>query len=233
MRQQIFPAPRAWPCRFHWQAYDRASIRSRLRAIPNATFCRRSFSCVLPTARLAIGADDCRFAISCGVVHRLDFGSISRIDGVATNFAHGREQPALRGKSIADNGEISNPAVMRKFGIHGTQRRLNGCGFELPGHEYAEIAAPIADHHDLLRRGKKPDDFFLDRFGRYVVPGIQNDQVLDAAADAPISAHVDFALVAAVKPSVMQRAGSFLWAIPVARENVWPAHHDLLIFRQL
>src|SRR6266478_272444 len=152
---------------------------------------------------------------------------------VATNFAHGREQPALRGKSIADNGEISNPAVMRKFGIHGTQRRLNGCGFELPGHEYAEIAAPIADHHDLLRRGKKPDDFFLDRFGRYVVPGIQNDQVLDAAADAPISAHVDFALVAGVKPSVMQRAGSFLWAIPVARENVWPAHDDLLIFSEL
>src|SRR6266446_9247486 len=229
MRQQIFPAPRAWPCQFHWQARDRASARSRLRAIPNATFCRRSFSCVLPTARLAIGADDCRFAISCGVVHRLDFGSISRIDGVATNFAHGREQPALRGKSIADNGEISNPAVMRKFGIHGTQRRLNGCGFELPGHEYAEIAAPISEHHDLLCRGKKAREFFLDRFGRDVMAGIQDYQVFDAATDAPISANVDFALIASVEPSALQGAGSLFRAVPVARENVRTMHDDLFV----
>src|SRR5712692_1494344 len=196
MRQQIFPAPRAWPCQFHWQARDRASARSRLRAIPNATFCRRSFSYVLPTARLAIGADDCRFAISGSVVHRLDFGSISRIDGVATNFAHGREQSALRGKVIGDDGEISNLPVMREFRIQSVERFLNGCSFDRACHEYAEIAAPISDDHNLLRRGKKPRDFFLDRLGRNIMSGIEDNQVLDAAADAPISANVDFALIA-------------------------------------
>src|ERR1700687_6342233 len=63
--------------------------------------------------------------------------------------------------------------------------------------------------------------------------GIQDDQVLDAAADAPIPANVYFALVAGVEPSILQGAGSFFRAVPVASENVRPAHDDLFIFGQL
>jgi len=102
------------------------------------------------------------------IVHGINFGSIARIDGIAANFAHGREQPALWRKDIADNREISDLPVMREFGIHGIERHLNGCGLDLPGHKHAEIPAPISDHHDLLRRRKEAGDFFLDRFGRNV-----------------------------------------------------------------
>src|SRR5260370_31760773 len=63
--------------------------------------------------------------------------------------------------------------------------------------------------------------------------GIQDNQVFDAAADTPISANVYFALIAGVEPSVSQNAGSFFRAIPVARENMRPAHNDLFVFSHL
>src|SRR5260370_5743044 len=63
--------------------------------------------------------------------------------------------------------------------------------------------------------------------------GIQDNQVFDAAADTPISANVYFALIAGVEPSVLQNAGSFFRAVPVARENMRPAHNDLFAFSQL
>src|SRR5260370_41437761 len=104
MRQRIFPVPRAWRCQFHWRVHDRASTRSRLGGIPNATFCRKRFSCVLPAGGLAT---------SFGIVHGINFGSVARIDGIAAKFAVGGEQAVLRGKDIADNSEITNLTVMR------------------------------------------------------------------------------------------------------------------------
>src|SRR5207302_8079103 len=103
----------------------------------------------------------------------------------------------------------------------------------LPGHESTEIAAPISDDHDLLRRRKKLRYFLLDRFGRNFMPGIQDNQVLDAAADAPIRSNVYFALIAGVEPPLLQYAGSFFGPIPVARENVRPAHDDLFVLADL
>src|SRR6266436_2987739 len=87
---------------------------------------------------------------------------------------------------------------------------------------------------DFMRAASWPlRDFLLDRFWRNVMSGIQDDQVLDAAADAPIPANVYFALIAGVEPSILQHAGSFFRAVPVARENVRPAHDELFIFCQL
>ena len=63
--------------------------------------------------------------------------------------------------------------------------------------------------------------------------GIQDNQVLDAAGDAPITANVYFALISGVEPSLLQYAGSFFRAVPVARENVRPAHDDLFVFADL
>src|SRR5712692_7507842 len=224
MKLQTFPVPRAWLCQFHWQAHDQASVRSRLRAIPNAAFSQRKSSCVLPV--------DC-LGGALRIVHGIDFEGIARTDGVAAKFAVGGEQAVFQGKNIADNREISNLAVMWKFGIHKIECRLDRCGFDRTSHECAEIASPVSNNHDLLRRREKPRDFFLDRLGRDVVSGIQDDQVLDAAADAPISANVDFALIAGMEPSVLQNAGGFLRAVPVTRKNVRAAHDDLFIFSQL
>src|SRR4029077_16277279 len=66
-----------------------------------------------------------------------------------------------------------------------------------------------------------------------VRPILQDDQVLDAVADAPISANVDLTLIAGMEPAVLQDAGSFLRAVPVAWENVRTANNDFFIFGEL
>src|SRR5229473_7084315 len=83
MQRRISPDPRASPCQFHWLEHDRMSTRRFLRAIPTAVFFRRTFSCVL-----FVGC----FANSLRIVHRIDFGSIARIDGIAADFTVDSEQ---------------------------------------------------------------------------------------------------------------------------------------------
>src|SRR5260370_2855695 len=185
--------PRASPCQFHWLEHDRMSTRRFLRAIPTAVFFRRPFSCVLFVGCLAYAPR---------IVHRIDFGSIARIDGVAAKFAVGGEQPVLRGKNIADNREFSDLPIVWKLRIHGIKRGLNGCSFYGTGNQGTQIAASISDDHDLQPRRQQPRDFVLDRLRRNVMSGIHDDQILDAAADAPIPTNVYFALIASVEPSV-------------------------------
>src|SRR5277367_6384619 len=74
-------------------------------------------------------------------------------------------------------------------------------------------------------------DFFFDGLGRDVVAGIENDQIFQPSADAPVAAGVGRALIAGMKPSVAQGARGFLRAIPVARENIRAAHHDFVVLR--
>src|ERR1700730_3570209 len=72
-------------------------------------------------------------------------------------------------------------------------------------------------------------DFVFDGLRRNVVAGVEDDQIFDAADDAPISASVDLALVAGVKPAIAEDAGGFFGAIPVAGENVRAAHYDFFV----
>src|SRR6266481_8527545 len=72
-------------------------------------------------------------------------------------------------------------------------------------------------------------DFFFDGFGGDVVAGVENDEVLDAAADAPVAAAVHFALIAGVEPAVFEDAGGFLGTIPVARKNIGAGDKDFFI----
>src|ERR1700687_808887 len=74
-----------------------------------------------------------------------------------------------------------------------------------------------------------PRDFVFDGLGRNVVAGGENNQIFDAADDAPISAQVHFALVARMKPAVAEDAGGFFGAIPVAGENVGAADDDFFV----
>src|SRR5260370_4166995 len=122
---------------------------------------------------------------------------------------------------------------MREIRIQGIERRLNSGGFDRAGNERSETAAAITDDHTLLPCRKAPCDFLFDGFGRDVMAGIQDNQVLDAAADAPIAASVDLALVASVEPSILQHSGRLFRAVPVAQENVWAAHDDFFIFAEL
>ena len=103
------------------------------------------------------------------IVHGIDFGGIARIDGIAAQFAVGCEQAVFRRESVADNREFPNLAVMRELRIHGIESGLNGCRFDRASHERTEVAAAIANDYDLLHRGKKAGELFLDGLGRNVM----------------------------------------------------------------
>ena len=98
------------------------------------------------------------------------------------------------------------------------------------GDQSAEIAAAVTYEDDLLRAGKELRDFLFDGLGRNIVAGIEDDEVLDAADDAPIAANVHFALIAGVKPAVAQDARGFFWAVPIAGKDVRAADYDFFVF---
>ena len=110
---------------------------------------------------------------------------------------------------------------MREIGIDGVDRELDGGGIKFAGDEHADIAARIAYENDLLGGGEKLGEFVFDWLGRELVAGIEHEQVLNAADDAPVAAAVDFALIAGVEPAVANDFCGFLWAIPVAGKNDW------------
>src|SRR5215831_13051761 len=137
-RQQTLPALLTWPSRFHSLAHGQAPARCVPRATPIALFCLGSFSCVLP-------AD--RFAFLFFFVHSIDFGSETRVDGVAAQLAISGEQPASRSERIANHFEISDLPVMREFAIHHFERRLNRDWFNGSVNEPTKVAAAIPDDH--------------------------------------------------------------------------------------
>ena len=126
----------------------------------------------LPRKRLALEA-----------VHEVFFwyrASISirkaRGNGVAFEFAHGRQQAALNGKWFWQLLERANLLVMRQAGIRSFDCGLNarfgepvsaGCR-----HQRCKKAALIADENHLLRFGHELRKLFLDRLRRDVVAGI-------------------------------------------------------------
>src|SRR5258708_5294466 len=63
--------------------------------------------------------------------------------------------------------------------------------------------------------------------------GIQDNQVLDSSADAPISAFVYFALIAGVQPATSHHTCSYFGAVPVARKDVRATDKDLFVFTNL
>ena len=59
--------------------------------------------------------------------------------------------------------------------------------------------------------------------------GIQDNQVLNTAGDAPVAVFVGFALIAGVEPAVLQGFGGFGGALPVSGENIWAADQDFAV----
>src|SRR5215813_7405415 len=60
--------------------------------------------------------------------------------------------------------------------------------------------------------------------------GIQDDEVFDAADNAPITADADFPLIARVKPPVSHHFGGFLGTIPIACEKIRSPDENLFTF---
>ena len=123
-------------------------------------------------------------------VQRVDFLGEAGVDGGAAEFPHGGEKPAVWGQRFAKDSEVADLAIVREIGIYGIEGRLHGGWFDRAGDESAEITSAVADDDDMLGAGKKLDDFVFDWLGRNFVARIQNDQILDAADDAPITVSV-------------------------------------------
>src|SRR5271156_2816687 len=70
---------------------------------------------------------------------------------------------------------------------------------------------------------------FFDRLGRDVVAGIEDNQVLNAAGDAPVAVFVGFALIAGVEPAVLQGFGGFGGALPVSGKDIRAADEDFAV----
>src|SRR3984885_4900639 len=72
-------------------------------------------------------------------------------------------------------------------------------------------------------------DFLFDGFRRNLMAGAENNQILDAPYDPPISRTVHFALVAGAKPSIAKHFGCLLWPVPIAGKKIRPAHDNLIV----
>src|SRR5579864_6870962 len=170
--------------------------------------------------------------ISCGlnlIVHGVDLGNIARIYGITAEFAISGEETIFGGECLGEDVKIPNLAVMGKTEIDGVEHGLNRARLESAGNQGAEIPTPIPDQHDMLCARKKLGDFIFDGFGSDVMAGIENNQILQAADNAPIAVDVDLALVASVKPAVLEDASGFLGPIPITGENIRAAHDDLFV----
>src|SRR5438132_3043924 len=99
---------------------------------------------------------------------------------------------------------------MRRAGIDLSEHNLHLFGGYAARHDCRKIAAAVADEH-YLRAGESRCDFFFDGLRGDVVPGPENNQVLDAASNFPVPGCVDLALITGVKPSVAQGLSGFLW----------------------
>src|SRR5690349_4047244 len=113
---------------------------------------------------------------------------------------------------------------MGQLGIYRVEGGLHDRGLDVASDQRTKITASIANDNHLLRPGQMLRDLLLDRFGSDIVAGIQDNQILDPADDAPVSPSVDFALIAGMEPAVTQDARGVIRAIPVTGENVWAAN---------
>ena len=77
------------------------------------------------------------------------------------------------------------------------------------GDQSCEKAALIAEQNHLLGLRKARQERLLERFGRDVMSRVENDQIFQAAGNAPVAARVYFALIARVEPSAFERLCRF------------------------
>src|SRR3990172_11533169 len=114
----------------------------------------------------------------------------------------------------------SDALIVRQLLVHRLHRRFHMVAADVPRDESGEIALPVSHHNDLLGAGEGPEQLVLDRFRRYVMAGTQDQQILDASGDPPVSGAVRLALIARMEPAVAQDAGGGLRPPPVTLEDV-------------
>ena len=183
----------------------------------------------LPAQRLSRESFHVRFP----AVHRRNLRRKAPVDGVAPQLPVAGHQPVSGDKQVRQYREVSHLPVMRQIRVHRIDRFLRVRRRDVAGDQRAEIPAPVAHHHYLLRSGQQLRDPFFNRLRRHVVARIQNNQVLDPSADPPISKLVHFTLIAGIKPAIFQYPFGLLGLVPILRKNMRPSHQNLFVFTKL
>src|SRR5258706_6933433 len=113
-----------------------------------------------------------------------------------------------------------NFLVVWKLSVQAFDLRIDFTARHFARNDSRKETAAVTDEHNLLRAAKSAKKLLLDRFGRNIVTGIQNYQILEPPGDAPVSIHVHFALIAGVEPSSAQHLRRLLGPVPIARKNI-------------
>ena len=100
--------------------------------------------------------------------------------------------------------KLPNFAIVRQAVVYGTNERFDIRISVHARNDRGEKATAISNQHYVLRSRQRTSELIFNRLRRDVVAGIEDDQILDSPADAPIPARVYVALVAGVEPSVVQ-----------------------------
>ena len=137
-------------------------------------------------------------------VHRRNLRRKSPVDGIAPQFPIAGQQAVSRDKQFGQNREISRPAGNAASRHSQCRSHFARQRRHVAGDQRAKISAPISHHDHLLRSAQQLPRSFFNRLGRHIVARIQNDQVLDTSADAPVSQLVHFALIAGIEPTIFQ-----------------------------
>src|SRR5437899_8100428 len=119
--------------------------------------------------------------------------------------------------------------VVRTIAIHRIQSRAHRRLRDIAGDERRHVAAAVADQNGVLCAGKQIQELLLDWFRGDIVAGVENNQVFDAADNAPIPCGIHLALIAGEEPAVTKNTRGFFGAVPVAWKKIWTAHEDFLV----
>src|SRR5438477_979698 len=153
-------------------------------------------------------------------IHLLDLVAQIAANQIAFEFAIRSEQAIFDGECFLAKVKRPHLLIVRELRIHGVNGGLRLLTGDVAGNDRGKIAFAVSHQHHLGCAGQLLQDLFFNGFGRDVMAGAENNQILDAAHDAPVPARVDFALVSGVEPTIAQRLGSFLGTVPVAGKNV-------------
>src|SRR5215469_7692044 len=162
------------------------------------------------------------------LIHVVDLGFQMCGDQIALEFAHRREHSVVDRKRIRAKAEGPDLLVMREACIDFIESPL--CLFltNAARDDRGEISPAIADDDNLIRFRQMTGNLVFDRFRGDLVAGAKHDQILDTTHDTPGASGIELALIAGVKPPVAQDFRGLLWTIPVTREDIGPADHDLI-----
>src|SRR5262249_9422039 len=167
------------------------------------------------------------------LIHLFDLLSQRSCNRIAFQVAIRGKQSIFDRKRLTPNVKCSYLLVMRHSRIDQIDRTLHLFTSHITSHNCRQIAAPISDQDHLLRTQHVLQQLFFDRFRRHVVPGSENNQVLDSPHNLPVPRRFYFPLFASMNPLIPQAFRCFLRTFQISGKDIWPANNNFVLFGAL